>query len=129
MSCSFWNSKWAISQIAEQDNYLIEETSDGCFGRYVTTLEIIKNAKGKGKAVYTSISYNYEEKLSEVKREIVWNQQKETILREMFETGIKVENNGSCTSETTYKLRGFPYIVTFDDLDCKMDKMFYLLLK
>ena len=129
MFCSSWNSKWAISQITRQDGYYIEETSDGCFGRYVTTLEIVKNAEGKGKAIYTSVSYNGEEKLSEMKREVVWNRQKEATLRDVFEAGLNAENKGSCTSASTYKLKGFPYFVSFEDLDCKSERKFNLLLK
>jgi len=125
-SCQTNDPKIKIQKILEEEEYLIECKFQGCFGSGTEKLEI-KNSDG---AVYTYSDSNSENSFIEKTRRVSWGIEKQNILREIFEIGIKIQNNvGLCTTTSQYKLTSLTQSLEFEDLNCELTEKFQALLE
>ena len=124
-SCLIQDRKSMIKQILNEKNYTIDWSFQGCFGGATQRIEI----KDSKIATITWIERDYPGKPEHKPIQISWNIDKEKLLRKFFEAGINLINEGSCTTSSTYALKGFARTVKFEDWDCSVDDKFLALLK
>ncbi len=124
-SCLIGDRKSMIKQILYEKNYTFEWSFEGCFGG-ATQRIVIKDSKI---AMITWIERDYPSKPEQKPLQIPWNSDKEKSLKEFFEAGIDLMNEGSCTTSSRHTLKGFTQSVKFKDWDCRVDEKFEALLK
>jgi hypothetical protein len=115
-----------VDDILAENNYTLEFEYEGCFGEGTETLEI----RDKKIAIYTFLVFGEADKVKEKIDTIPWTKQKETMLREMFRTGIQSSDTpGTCTTTAKYVLTGGFQSVRFVDQRCRVSDALGRVLK
>src|SRR5690606_33388339 len=128
MSCHADND-CKVDKIVDKGNYTIEIGVVGDFGSGTETIEITKDGLNSH-ATYTYLDYSRPDGPHKKKKEIIWGQEKNEQVKEIFLTGIALKDTLlHCTRLASYRLKNFPDKVTFDDPSCVMTEKIEALLK
>jgi len=128
MSCHSDNIS-KIDKIVDKGNYTIEIGFVGDFGSGTETIEITRDGL-TSHATYTYLDYSRPDGPHKKKKEIIWGQEKDRQVKEIFLTGITLKDTLlHCTWLASYRLKDFPDNVTFDDPSCVMTEKIEALLK
>ena len=117
-----------MDNIIARNKYKLIIHTDSCLG--TSDAEVLEINKSKNVATFTYYDYSLPDGPQKKIKQINWNDDKEKVLRKLFEVGLSLKDSeGFCTTTSKYKLIGGFNKVKFSDLTCSVNEVFRQLIE